>query len=186
MAMLNNLATGLGSRCLRGGILVFLLAGPCSSGSNPAQAGDPNKPSINNEPALPAPDAHARDQPPIVAALEHLQQALALLEKHANPLFGNYQGAAMDYTKAARAHVKLGIAGNPGTKHPETVALRALPAGSDFPDIRTVLARIRAAQNELKKVRLNLNGHRRQAIIALNFAMYQLDLGMKHARKLTK
>jgi hypothetical protein len=122
----------------------------------------------------------------VLAAMRHLEQAYAILDKHANPLYGIDRIRAMERIVAAYEHINLGIAGSTGRSLPETTPLRGLPTGEDFHPIRMALGKVREAQNELKKVTPYLGGQRTAAIIKLNHAIADLDRAIQHARILSK
>jgi hypothetical protein len=135
---------------------------------------------------LPKPHHNARNHPPVLAALHDLEEGFAILANHANPLLGDDRLLAMENVRIAFVQINKGIAGPLGSNQPDTTLLRGLPPGSDFPAVRRALGKIRDAQNELKKVKPNLWGERTAAIRTLNYAVWDLERAMNHARGLGK
>jgi hypothetical protein len=115
-------------------------------------------------------------------ALHELREAREELRTAAHE-FGGHRKKALKAVDAAIHQMRLGLekVGDP---------FRGVVIGRDayrgfphHPHIHRAIRELKHAREELREARHNFGGHREQALRDVNYAIDQLELALRHARK---
>jgi hypothetical protein len=138
--------------------------------------------------ALTAPVAFcgARDEGPrhphMHHALHELKEARVELKEAAHD-FGGHREKALKAVDAAIVQIEIALKGGRDPFRAVKVEAALYKKYEHHPHIHRAIHELKEARVELKEARHDFGGHREQALTDVNYAIEQLELALKFARK---